>query len=297
MCKYSIVIPIYNTEKYIEECLNSIKYQKIESFEVLMIDDGSSDSSSDICKVFCDSDKRFKYYYKENGGVSSARNYGINKAKGKYILFVDSDDFVVNDYLSVIDKNLIEDKLLCFDFFDMYLGENKRHNSNKIEDEDLKDKILISNELGGFLFNKVFNLSIIIQNNIRFNESIHFCEDLLFVSTYLDFESQINYCNKPLYYYRIRKSSVSNSFISQKNVSILAVYKLLIKKYDDIKYKNYYSYMYYYYYYLLRKFYKIEPVNSKIILKQNSVKLFILKIFPKQFLKLKKLKSPKNVYE
>ena len=95
----SIIVPIYNVEKYIEECLYTISKQTYSNFEVICVDDGSTDRSPGLAQSFCKRDKRFFYYHKGNGGLSSARNYGIERAKGEHIVFIDSDDFVKNDFL------------------------------------------------------------------------------------------------------------------------------------------------------------------------------------------------------
>ena len=96
MCKpgLSVIIPVYNTENYIEECLSSILNQTFESFEVLCIDDGSTDSSGIICEAYCEKDERFHVYHIENSGVSAARNVGLDHAVGEYVVFIDSDDFI-----------------------------------------------------------------------------------------------------------------------------------------------------------------------------------------------------------
>ena len=90
----SVIIPVYNVENYLRECLDSVLAQTYSNYEVLLIDDGSTDSSFDICCEYCDKDKRFKVYQKENGGASSARNYGLDCAAGEYLYFLDSDDYL-----------------------------------------------------------------------------------------------------------------------------------------------------------------------------------------------------------
>ena len=95
--KFSIIVPIYNVEKYIEKCLQSIKDQTFKNFEVIMVDDGSTDNSNKIMKLF-EKDKRFKSYSKKNGGLSDARNYGIQYTTGDYLLFIDSDDYIDKNY-------------------------------------------------------------------------------------------------------------------------------------------------------------------------------------------------------
>ena len=99
MAKISVIIPIYNAEVYLENCLESIKNQSFTDYEVLLIDDGSTDNSGKICDVFATKDFRFQVIHKSNGGVSSARNIGIEQAKGEWICFMDSDDTVEKDYL------------------------------------------------------------------------------------------------------------------------------------------------------------------------------------------------------
>ena len=104
----SIVIPVYNAEKYLEQCLNSIKNQTYKNFEVILVNDGSIDNSESICKVFVESDTRFRYYLKANGGASSARNLGLDNAQGNYITFIDADDWVDENHLEVLINNIKE---------------------------------------------------------------------------------------------------------------------------------------------------------------------------------------------
>ena len=105
----SIVVPIYNVEKYLRQCLDSILDQTYEHFECLLVNDGSPDNSAEICREYVDKDARFRYFEKENGGVSSARNLGIKCSRGAYITFIDSDDWVNSDYLEVLYTALIDE--------------------------------------------------------------------------------------------------------------------------------------------------------------------------------------------
>ena len=104
--KYSVIIPAYNAEKTIERCLDSILCYDRDDIEILIINDGSSDRTEDICKSYSSSEDRIRYYYKPNGGVSSARNMGLSLAKGIYILFIDSDDFLCGDVFSLADREM-----------------------------------------------------------------------------------------------------------------------------------------------------------------------------------------------
>ena len=106
----SIIVPIYNVENYLRQCLDSIMNQTYQKFECLLINDGSSDNSAEICREYVSKDSRFKYFEKENGGVSSARNLGIECSRGAYITFIDSDDWVESDYLEVLYRALLEEQ-------------------------------------------------------------------------------------------------------------------------------------------------------------------------------------------
>ena len=106
----SIIVPIYNVENYLRQCLDSIVSQTYQNFECLLINDGSSDNSADICREYIEKDSSFRYFEKENVGVSSARNLGIERSKGQYITFIDSDDWVDSEYLEVLYRALIEEK-------------------------------------------------------------------------------------------------------------------------------------------------------------------------------------------
>ena len=100
--KVSVIVPVYNVEKYLDRCITSILKQTHPDFELLLIDDGSRDSSGNICDAWAQADARISVFHKENGGLSDARNYGIDHAKGEYITFVDSDDYVGRDYLKTL---------------------------------------------------------------------------------------------------------------------------------------------------------------------------------------------------
>ena len=113
----SVIIPVYNTEKYLRRCIDSVLASYYRDFEILLINDGSTDKSADICREYSLKDNRIKVFHQKNQGVSAARNQGINKAIGEWLIFVDSDDYITKDFLSVIScdryKNI---DFLLFDF-------------------------------------------------------------------------------------------------------------------------------------------------------------------------------------
>lgn len=102
--RFSLILPIYNVQDYLEDCLSSIHNQNFKDFECLLIDDGSTDHSSDICERFVEEDSKFKYFYKKNGGFSDARNFGLDRAVGEYVFFIDSDDLISTNALSEVDS-------------------------------------------------------------------------------------------------------------------------------------------------------------------------------------------------
>ena len=119
----SIIVPIFNTEKYLHQCLDSILSQSYGNFECLLINDGSTDASASICREYVAKDARFRYFEKENGGVSSARNLGIERSGGAYITFIDSDDWVEFDYLEVLYSAIIQETGIWFNE-STHLGED-----------------------------------------------------------------------------------------------------------------------------------------------------------------------------
>ena len=256
MIKFSIILPLYNTEKYISECISSVIDQTYKSWELIIINDGSTDNSLNIAKTFALIDNRIKIYSQKNKGVSSARNFGLKKSKGEYIMFLDSDDWYEKDLLSTIVKYNFD--FLCYGYKKVYLDK-----SVVINDANLEINSLTSAEINihtnhcveGFLPLKVYLRKIINDNNIKFNEKIHYCEDLLFVDEYIHCCSSFKYIPAPIYNYRMRKSSSSFNFLNKKNLTILDAYSLFIDKYkNNNKIIFYIKYKYLLNYYKLKKF-------------------------------------------
>ena len=108
MIKFSIIVPVYNVEQYLKDCIESILKQSFENYEILLIDDGSTDRSGLICDEYVSSDSKITAFHKENGGLSDARNYGIKRAQGEYLVFIDSDDYIEPDALDKFNKQLEE---------------------------------------------------------------------------------------------------------------------------------------------------------------------------------------------
>lgn len=189
----SIIVPVYNSSKYLDECINSIISQSFTDFEVLLVDDGSTDNSYEICNNYSSHDTRIKLYYKGNGGVSSARNFAINKVKGTYITFIDSDDFIKESCLkNMVDNindnvDLIQSGLIFFDNTTRHILRSEilpEHNmlSRSIPSECF---IIATLPLITSPVSKLYRASIIKDNNIFFNESLSYGEDRDFNLRYI----------------------------------------------------------------------------------------------------------------
>ena len=225
----SIIVPIYNVENYLRQCLDSILNQTYQNFECLLINDGSPDNSADICREYVSKDSRFRYFEKENGGVSSARNLGIERSKGQYITFIDSDDWVESDYLEVLYRALIDEKA------DIAISTYKQFNMTDncyythVWEQDYYEKIWTSQELIIVLPNienydssytvswgKLFKSSLFDQ--IKFNEQRRFGEDFeCSFKLYLSMKSCL-YIHKALYNYRVHSESMVGTVRTERQL-------------------------------------------------------------------------------
>jgi len=218
----SIIIPVYNSAKYLEKCLESIEQQEYSNFECILVNDGSTDSSPKLCEKYSLLDPRFKIYHKKNGGVSSARNFGIDKAKGQYICFIDSDDWVEKDYLKRMIYEIENYDIVICSILEY--KNDKIYKSFKLPNLLLDRKDLFNNfniyrnsYLSHVIFhspvNKLYLKSIIDnnQNKIKFDESISNGEDYIFNLTYFNACNNIKLISNFLYNYRINEKSLSRA--------------------------------------------------------------------------------------
>lgn len=187
--KYSVIIPIYNSEKTLDRCLGSLAAEGCPDAEFLLIDDGSTDSSAAICQVFAHRDSRFRLIRKENGGVSSARNLGLRQARGEFILFVDSDDYVLPGYFAALDAADPEDRWDYLHFsYRRSNGTQRQLTPFASDDPALFGPVLAQAYQTKWLYsswNKRFRRSILTEAGIRYHESLSIAEDMLFNLQYL----------------------------------------------------------------------------------------------------------------
>lgn len=186
----SLIVPVYNAEKYLHRCIDSILVQTFTDFELLLINDGSKDKSGTICDEYAAKDSRVRVFHKKNGGVSSARNVGLDNAKGIWVAYVDSDDWVTNDYL----KNLLShtqgkiDLVVSFPTYIYRDGTSKKvEYPSKLVNENNFEDIFVEHSMhqNTSPWSKLFRRELIERFNIRFCEEMHIGEDLLFLYTYM----------------------------------------------------------------------------------------------------------------
>lgn len=221
----SIIVPIYKVEKYLRQCIESIIEQTHKNIEILLIDDGSPDTSLQICEEYAKKDSRIKVFSKPNGGLSDARNYGLERCKGKYIAFIDSDDYVHKEYIQELLKKCIETKS------DIAMCGIKRvdDNGQELEEIEITDKqiqtgkemILEINDYSTtnvVAWNKLYKRHLF--NNIEYPKGkLH--EDEFTTHKLLYNANQIAITQEKLYFYRYNANSIMNSSLSIKRLHIL----------------------------------------------------------------------------
>lgn len=207
--RISVIVPVYNAEKYLTQCVESILRQDFTDFELLLVDDGSKDKSGLICDEYAQKDQRVKVFHKENGGVSSARNVGLDKAQGEFIVFIDSDDYVDINYLTILTN--VKADLVVTGYKEFGNGVNKELQNQKSYTDSLVADSLISNCLSSILddiimrspWDKLFKRITIVENSIYFDSSMSYAEDTVFVQTYLLFCHTIAFQSGTPYHYRL----------------------------------------------------------------------------------------------
>lgn len=203
MCKVSVIVPVYNVENYIENMLLSVQQQTFKDFEVILVNDGSTDRSQDVIDRFCNADKRFKCFIKENGGVASARNLGIEKACGKYVVFYDPDDYIPADSLSKMYKaaNKSNADMIVGIMEEKSLGESLiyMHSQKLASQKNISP--LDEHFVGAWsLCHKMFSLDFIKKNGLKV-EKMSNAEDGVFTFSALNFAEKICGCNAVAYNY------------------------------------------------------------------------------------------------
>lgn len=223
MCtpKISIIVPVYNAEATLSRCIESLLCQTFQDFEIILIDDCSKDQSRTIIKQYENQDNRIKCVFTtKNGGSSAARNLGLDFARGEYVMFADSDDFVTSDWIEKLYHTQTSNPncLVVANIFDIKKGQNipRIHNykDNCVVEMDYF-KLFSELHLDGYLINKIFEKQVIEDNKLKFNVLQKEGEDVDFIFRYIKYKKYQKFCliEKPLYYYwRDNELSITNSY-------------------------------------------------------------------------------------
>lgn len=218
----SVIVPIYNADKFLPRCLKSLVNQNYTNYEVILVDDGSCDLSEEICKNFCSENSNFRYYRKNNSGVSDTRNFGIEKSKGEILLFVDADDYVSENYISSLvngkTKNNCEFAIGLYSLnIDFMKNDNEVLNGMKsiVKSEEMIRKLLsCKNNIYGFVWRCAFDKKIIDLNKIKFRSGLKMSEDYLFILDYLRHINSVYISKNRIYTYCLNDTSATSRYIS-----------------------------------------------------------------------------------
>lgn len=231
----SIIVPIYNAEKYLNKCIDSLINQTKKELEIILVNDGSTDNTENIIKEY--KDTRIKYYKNKNQGIGKTRNFGISKATGKYLMFVDSDDYLEKDACELLFNKIENDNLdivIC-DFYRLYDNSNLTEDILiDFENTNLKESPYILNEINLSPWNKIYRTSLIKDNNITFNETLKY-EDTPFVAIALDKANKIGKVNKCLNYYLIHGNS-ETTVRDEKCFDIIKIVDIVREYFKDKDY-------------------------------------------------------------
>lgn len=248
----SVIVPVYNVEKYLERCVKSIVAQTYKDLEILLIDDGSTDKSGEMCDAFQQTDSRIKAFHKQNGGLSDARNYGIEHSAGEFISFVDSDDYIDEKMLETLHRLITEndaDLAVCsaMDVFEgkevTQVKEIKEFNLNKVESY----KYMLRGDGIPSACNKLYKRQTV--GNVRFPVGKLY-EDGFFTPQILKKVEKTAVTSKPMYYYFRRADSITTKPFRKGDLDVIEAYDKCVKQvkelcpealpYAEFRYRNAY---------------------------------------------------------
>ncbi len=218
--KVSVIVPVYNVEKYIRECVDSLINQRFDEYEILLIDDGSTDLSSSICDEYSKRSELVKTYHKKNGGLSSARNYGLEKAKGEWVVFVDSDDYwLSDDVLQTLFKiatdnstDFVRFEYTAVDEYGNFLYEHCYDKKTHLLNKALTQYQMFHYGIAGEFFAVLYMARKELFLNLRFSESRKFQEDIdLCIRLFATKRFLCSYCKERFYAYRKRRNSITST--------------------------------------------------------------------------------------
>lgn len=238
--KYSVIIPVYNSKKTIKRCIESITSQDRDDVEIIIINDGSTDDSESLCKALQTEHYNIIYIHKENGGVSSARNLGISVAKGKYVMFVDSDDYVDSECFDVLDNYTKSDAdFYQFGFSIVAKGAVKgtqiwseRHINTLSEKKTFIGESVVTRSINS-CWAKLYKRKIIEEKDLRFCEELSVGEDLTFAFTFLLFADKIERIDSKIYFVDVsNETSLSRKYRENLSEQLICVYESMCEAFE-----------------------------------------------------------------
>lgn len=224
--KYSVIIPVYNVEDKLRRCLDSLIRQSYTDYEVILVNDGSTDNSATVCQEYADNFAHILYVNKINGGASSARNVGLELASGKYVLFIDSDDYIEDNYFSTLDGKETIDGLTVFTYRIVNeKGQHVRHLSNELTDINSTlfetSKLLILSRTINAPYAKIFDRDLIEKLSLRFDEKMPVAEDFNFCLAYLMHCRSLQVFNTSVYVY---DNTNTQSLVKRRKEGLIDIY-------------------------------------------------------------------------
>ena len=226
--KLSVIVPVYNAEKYLDRCIQSILNQTYKIIELILVDDGSTDQSAQICNEWVEKDNRVFAYHVKNGGPSNARNFGLKVVTGRFVSFVDADDFLNLDMYEKMIDNLVKTKsgmAVCkWTTHDLSTGTKKIVNIGSprtVDALELKEIIATNDDIGGggFLWNKVIDQNKVkasLKTDINFHNELKIYEDKIWLMELLDYIDKVVLVDTIGYNYEVKKNSLSHGNFSEK---------------------------------------------------------------------------------
>ena len=227
---FSVIIPVYNVEKYLKECLDSVINQTLPNWEAICVNDGSTDGSATVLKEYAEKDNRIRVITQENRGLSAARNTGINAAAGDYVVFLDSDDWLELDALEKISGSLNGEDLICFSGR-RYFEDKKLYNSADILSEktynsgmDYYNDNALQHRDFAFVcvVLRIYRRDFLLENKLKFKEGIYH-EDNLFTPIVCYYAKKVRVVNECLYNYRVRINSITTTSSIKHRINMMEI--------------------------------------------------------------------------
>ena len=241
MAEISVIIPVYNVESYIRKCLDSVVSQTMNDLEIILVDDGTKDNSGEICEEYANKDTRIRVIHKKNGGLSDARNAGMPHVTGKYVIFIDSDDYIESDMLEYMYRNIEKsgaDFSTCgvYDVYGDHIVAQKYEEEELVSAEKAFSYILQGTNIKGAIWNKLFRRSVI--EGLEFPVGKTF-EDVFYTCELMKRVNKVYVGTEPKYYYIHRENSITTKPYTLADNAIIEgyakTYKVVREHFPELK--------------------------------------------------------------